>query len=63
MYALDYYKTCPMQNPKGPSKGINRVIRGGSWYDTHSYFRVTNRYFWDPLSCVNDIDFRLVKEE
>ena len=32
IYAHDYYQTSPKNNPKGPTKGTNRVIRGGSWH-------------------------------
>ncbi|MFN8208269.1 MAG: SUMF1/EgtB/PvdO family nonheme iron enzyme [Bacteroidales bacterium] len=32
VYNEEYYKTSPALNPRGPLKGINRVIRGGSWH-------------------------------
>jgi len=28
----DYYRTSPSRNPKGPSKGNFRVLRGGGWF-------------------------------
>ena len=28
-----YYASSPADDPKGPSSGTNRVLRGGSWYD------------------------------
>lgn len=31
-YADDYYAQSPAKNPKGPEKGSNVVIRGGSWH-------------------------------
>jgi len=31
-YAVDYYGSSPYDNPRGPVSGVNRVIRGGSWY-------------------------------
>lgn len=31
-YDPDYYANAPAKNPKGPKKGIVRVIRGGSWH-------------------------------
>lgn len=31
-YNSDYYQRAPASNPKGPSTGASRVIRGGSWY-------------------------------
>jgi formylglycine-generating enzyme required for sulfatase activity len=30
-YDQGYYKTSPLKNPTGPSKGEYKVIRGGSW--------------------------------
>jgi formylglycine-generating enzyme required for sulfatase activity len=30
-YADDYYRHSPRRDPPGPSKGVCRVIRGGSW--------------------------------
>jgi formylglycine-generating enzyme required for sulfatase activity len=31
-YASDYYRNSPASNPQGPSKGTDRVNRGGGWY-------------------------------
>ncbi len=30
-YAPDYYKQAPDRNPRGPDRGVLKVIRGGSW--------------------------------
>jgi len=30
-YDRDYYKHSPRENPKGPSLGVDRVLRGGAW--------------------------------
>jgi iron(II)-dependent oxidoreductase len=32
IYEEEYYTVSPSENPRGPQKGINRVIRGGSWH-------------------------------
>jgi formylglycine-generating enzyme required for sulfatase activity len=32
-YDDDYYSVSPYDNPKGPSSGMERVLRGGSWND------------------------------
>ncbi len=33
-YDRDYYSGSPDRNPRGPSKGIYRVFRGGGWSDS-----------------------------
>jgi formylglycine-generating enzyme required for sulfatase activity len=32
-YGQKYYEESPEHNPKGPSEGKYRVLRGGSWFD------------------------------
>lgn len=46
-------------NPKGPSSGSYRVIRGGSWDDIAGDWRVSDRYFNDPDGRVNGLGLRL----
>jgi formylglycine-generating enzyme required for sulfatase activity len=41
-YASGYYDVSPYNDPQGPSSGLYRVLRGGSWY--------YNEYFWDLRS-------------
>ncbi|MDP3259083.1 MAG: formylglycine-generating enzyme family protein [Thermodesulfovibrionales bacterium] len=36
-YDSDYYKNSPKDNPKGPSSGQSRVLRGGSWGNSTRY--------------------------
>ncbi|MBT4693777.1 MAG: SUMF1/EgtB/PvdO family nonheme iron enzyme [Planctomycetaceae bacterium] len=36
VYERDYYKQSPEQDPRGPSRGTERVLRGGSWLDNAS---------------------------
>ncbi len=31
-YASDYYQHAPDRNPRGPERGVLKVIRGGSWH-------------------------------
>ena len=42
-YQHDYYKVSPMDNPKGPETGNEKVSRGGHWYSWHKGLRVYNR--------------------
>ena len=42
-YDPDYYRVSPKNDPKGPDKGSNRVIRGGSWDSNSKFVRVSTR--------------------
>ena len=46
----DYYSSNAQTNPKGPSSGSYRVLRGGSWFHDTSYCRVSARAY-DPPDC------------
>lgn len=48
-------------NPKGLQTGINKVLRGGSWFNPVNLCRVTYR-FWNILSFkANSVGFRVVR--
>lgn len=47
-YAKDYYRRSPDRNPKGPDRGEDRVLRGGSWANVPWDVRVSARYGFDP---------------
>jgi formylglycine-generating enzyme required for sulfatase activity len=50
----------PASDPRGPSAGSHRVLRGGSWDDDAFYFRATYRDYNLPEDR-DDIDgFRSV---
>lgn len=40
----EYYKNSPPKNPKGPSEGSRRVLRGGGWISVAVDLRCTGRY-------------------
>jgi len=42
-YGFHFYLTSPLEDPRGPSSGMARVIRGGSWMDEPSALRVSAR--------------------
>ena len=42
-YGKDYYRNSPQSNPKGPSEGEYRVLRGGSWRNLDRGVRVSYR--------------------
>lgn len=54
------YSSSSQTNPEGPSKGSNRVLRGGSWYNFALYCRVSNRYYSTPDYRDNYFGLRLV---
>jgi formylglycine-generating enzyme required for sulfatase activity len=55
----DYYKNSPTNDPKGPSRGQHRVLRGGSWGDGARGCRSALRYWYRPTSSNYSIGFRL----
>ena len=61
-YKADYYQTAPARNPKGPSSGTWRVVRGGSW-DVFNppYFRAAYRVGFPPDFRDFDLGFRCAK--
>ncbi len=48
------------QNPQGPARGSNRVVRGGGWYSPPHYCTVGYRYCYSPDDPSEMIGFRLV---
>jgi serine/threonine-protein kinase len=46
-YEDNYYKNSPSRDPKGPSNGKYRVVRGGSWYFHKDVIRVSHRFRLD----------------
>jgi len=53
----------PMDNPGGPSFGIFKTLRGGSWFDTYADFtmRTTYRYWFYPEQRYLNAGFRCAK--
>jgi len=47
-YFNSYANTSSRHNPKGPSSGMNKVYRGGSWNDKPMGCRVSKRYNMNP---------------
>jgi len=56
----DYYKKSPKQNPKGPTHGTYRVLRGGSWDYYPRGVRCAYRGRADPDYRSNYIGFRVL---
>jgi formylglycine-generating enzyme required for sulfatase activity len=60
-YVADHYETSEAVNPKGPSAGYYRVIRGGGWYSGPNELRVQNRHWFSANSAEVSVGFRCVK--
>ena len=54
------YSSSSQANPKGPSYGSNRVLRGGSWYYDAGYCQVSHRGNRNPGNRASHNGFRLV---
>lgn len=62
-YSLAYYSKSPQRNPKGPEKGIYKVVRGGAWNSIHSSdLRVSRRDYYLPIYIYDSYGFRCVME-
>ena len=59
-YGQKYYSQNSIDNPKGPSSGTCRVLRGGGWSDNPKGCRVSYRRRIDPSRSGNNIGFRIV---
>lgn len=60
-YDLDYYKSSPDRNPKGPETGTQKAFRGGGWMDSTTTMRVAMRNGTDPNTKINWMGFRCAK--
>jgi formylglycine-generating enzyme required for sulfatase activity len=55
-----YYSNSSQSNPKGPSSGSRRVLRGSGWFGNAKNCRVSNRFFNSPDIRNYNGGFRLV---
>jgi formylglycine-generating enzyme required for sulfatase activity len=60
-YGGDYYDKSPRNNPKGPSYGSHRVIRGGSWINVAGNCRSASRDVGAPGVRSDVLGFRLAR--
>lgn len=61
-YGGDYYGKSPARNPRGPSSGQYRVLRGGSWADAPVNVRSANRLRYAPASRIDVFGFRCAQD-
>jgi iron(II)-dependent oxidoreductase len=63
-YGVDYYKTAPTRNPRGPesSQESARVLRGGSWTNTdYGSFLCACRFSYVSSERSGNFGFRCAK--
>lgn len=60
-YNPNYYSSSPIYEPKGPSYGTSKVIRGGSYKDDLIYLRTTTRGAINPYSTLDNVGFRIAR--
>jgi sulfatase modifying factor 1 len=57
-----YYSSAKERDPKGPTVGAERVLRGGSWNDGPAYLRLSDRFGYAPALHSDTIGFRCVRD-
>ena len=62
-YDSDYYAESPASDPTGPTSGSNRVIRGGSWFNSAWCCRSAYRIYSEPDNRIYALGFRIVLAE
>jgi formylglycine-generating enzyme required for sulfatase activity len=62
IWAEDYYRHSPVENPKGPNNGTYRVLRGGSWMIMEWSSLSFTRSHISPYKTYNDVGFRLATD-
>jgi formylglycine-generating enzyme len=60
-YSTSYYSSSPGSDPRGPSSGSVRLLRGGGWWYDASVARCAGRGSTTPSSASNSIGFRCVR--
>lgn len=58
--SASYYGVSAVGDPKGPSSGTNRVVRGGSYYNESAWCRVSRRGSKSADARHNNFGFRIV---
>ena len=61
-YSENFYRHSPDRNPKGPTVGSRRVVRGGSWLNPETFARCSTRFGQHPPIGTSFIGFRLAKD-
>ncbi len=62
-YASDYYETSPAQDPPGPATGLDRLRRGGVFFDSAQHCQSGTRRSASPAAGSFAIGFRPLRGE
>ena len=62
-YSEDYYHASPSKNPQGPSSGLARLLRGGSWDDNGEFVSSFIRRWRDPSLFYETVGFRCSRSQ
>ena len=60
-YSGHYYLDSPSKNPSGPSRGHQKVLRGGAWGPNRLQWKATYRYSEKPNVRRFDVGFRCAR--
>ena len=60
-YDPTYYAVSPHYNPQGPTSGIRKVFRGGSWGYLNKFLRTTDRARNRPTYAGLNVGFRCAR--
>jgi formylglycine-generating enzyme required for sulfatase activity len=61
-YDAGYYSVSPSLNPKGPTTGTSRALRGGSWYNGEVICRVAVRNYYPPSNFFDNDGIRCAED-
>jgi formylglycine-generating enzyme required for sulfatase activity len=61
-YDKDYYDYSPSKNPEGPSSGLERVLRGGTWHSPQRFVHTASREHYEPDTRTSESGFRCAVE-
>ena len=62
-YDSSYYNVSPYNNPIGPSSGVYKVMRGGTWYNIIDLLKCSARLDYDLTSSSSGSGFRIVRNK
>jgi len=62
-YDRNYFESSPLEDPKGPPKGVSRVNKGGNWFASPTDGRCAFRGFSGPEMSFWNLGFRVVLED